>query len=61
MGLIRAGHDVFVQTGAGLGLGATDADYLKSGATMLDTAADVFTTAEMIVKVKEPQPVECDL
>ena len=59
MELTRAGHDVFVQTGAGLGLGATDADYVKAGAKMLDTAADVFATAEMIVKVKEPQPVEC--
>ena len=59
MELARAGHDVFVQTSAGLGLGATDADYVKAGAKMLDTAADVFNTAEMIVKVKEPQPVEC--
>ena len=59
MELARAGHDVFVQAGAGLGLGATDADYVKAGAKMLETAADVFSTAEMIVKVKEPQPVEC--
>jgi len=59
MELARAGHDVFVQAGAGLGLGATDADYVKAGARMLETAADVFSTAEMIVKVKEPQPVEC--
>ena len=59
MELTRARHDVFVQTGAGLGLGATDADYTKAGAKMVETAADVFSTAEMIVKVKEPQPVEC--
>ena len=59
MELTRAGHDVFVQTGAGLGLGATDAAYVKAGAKMLDTAEDVFATAEMIVKVKEPQATEC--
>lgn len=59
MELTRARHEVFVQTGAGLGLGATDADYTKAGAKMVETAADVFSTAEMIVKVKEPQSVEC--
>jgi alanine dehydrogenase len=59
MELTRAGHDVFVQTSAGLGLGAADADYVRAGAKMLDTAAEVFGAAEMIVKVKEPQPVEC--
>ena len=59
MELTRAGHDVFVQSGAGMGLGATDSDYLKAGAQMLGTAADVFAAAEMIVKVKEPQPIEC--
>jgi alanine dehydrogenase len=59
MELTRAGHDVFVQTSAGLGLGASDADYVRAGARMLDTAAEVFTATEMIVKVKEPQAVEC--
>lgn len=59
MELTRAGHDVFVQTSAGLGLGASDADYVRAGAKMLDTAAEVFASAEMIVKVKEPQAVEC--
>ena len=59
MELTRAGHGVFVQTGAGMGLGVTDAAYVKAGATILDTAANVFATAEMIVKVKEPHPVDC--
>ncbi|MEQ1782657.1 MAG: alanine dehydrogenase [Hyphomonadaceae bacterium] len=59
MELTRAGHDVFVQTSAGMGLGATDADYVKAGAKILDTAEEVFKTTEMIVKVKEPQAVEC--
>ena len=59
MELTRAGHDVFVQASAGLGLGASDGDYVRAGAKMLDTAAEVFASAEMIVKVKEPQAVEC--
>jgi alanine dehydrogenase len=59
MELTRAGHDVFVQTSAGLGLGASDGDYVRAGAKMLDCAAEVFAAAEMIVKVKEPQAVEC--
>ncbi len=52
------GHEVYVQTGAGMGAGFTDADYVAAGATLLDTAEDIFATAEMIVKVKEPQAVE---
>ena len=59
MELTRAGHDVFVQTSAGLGLGSSDGDYVRAGAKMLDTPAEVFASAEMIVKVKEPQAVEC--
>ena len=59
MELTRAGHDVFVQTSAGLGLGSSVGDYVRAGAKMLDTAAEVFASAEMIVKVKEPQAVEC--
>jgi alanine dehydrogenase len=59
MELTLAGHDVFVQTSAGLGLGSSDGDYVRAGAKMLDTAAEVFASAEMIVKVKEPQAVEC--
>jgi alanine dehydrogenase len=53
-----AGHPVFVQAGAGLGIGATDAAYEASGAAILNSAADIFATADMIVKVKEPQPTE---
>ena len=53
------GHDVWVETGAGLGIGATDDDYRKAGATIKDNAAAIFATCEMVVKVKEPQPVEC--
>ena len=57
--LTRAGHQVFVQTQAGVGSGAPDAAYVKSGATILPDAPSVFAEAELIVKVKEPQPVEC--
>ncbi len=51
------GHAVIVETGAGNGAGFTDADYTAAGAVIVGTAAEVFA-AEMIVKVKEPQPVE---
>ncbi|WP_028009447.1 alanine dehydrogenase [Solimonas flava] len=53
------GHEVFIETRAGLGIGIDDAEYQRAGATILSTAAEVFATAEMIVKVKEPQPAEC--
>ncbi len=55
---IASGHEVLIETGAGLGAGFTDDDYRTLGATILDTAEEVFATAEMIVKVKEPQAVE---
>ena len=54
----RNGHEVFVETQAGAGSGFLDEDYVKAGATILPTAAEVFEKAEMIVKVKEPQPQE---
>lgn len=52
------GHDVFVETNAGIGIGFSDQDYIDAGATILATAAEVFAKAQMIVKVKEPQAVE---
>lgn len=55
---VAAGHKVFVETNAGGGIGADDAAYKAAGASILATADEVFATAEMIVKVKEPQPVE---
>jgi alanine dehydrogenase len=55
---IAHGHDVFIQTGAGAGAGYTDADYAAAGATLLETAEEIFATADMIVKVKEPQAGE---
>ncbi|WP_371372246.1 alanine dehydrogenase [Thalassotalea aquiviva] len=56
--LIAHGHSVFVEHNAGIGIGFTDEDYINAGAEILDTAAEVFARAEMIVKVKEPQAVE---
>jgi alanine dehydrogenase len=55
---VAHGHDVLVETGAGIGAGFPDAEYLAAGARIAATAAEVFADAEMIVKVKEPQPVE---
>jgi alanine dehydrogenase len=57
--LTAAGHEVFVESGAGKGIGVDDAHFEASGAKVLPTAAKVFETAEMIVKVKEPQAEEC--
>ena len=59
--LVAAGHQVMVQTGAGLGIDFEDADYVAAGATILPDAAAVFSQSDMIVKVKEPQPSEIAL
>ncbi|MBY6067719.1 alanine dehydrogenase [Leisingera aquaemixtae] len=55
---VLRGHEVVIQQGAGLGAGFTDEDYVSAGAAILDTAEEIFATADMIVKVKEPQAVE---
>ncbi|MDB5525654.1 MAG: alanine dehydrogenase [Rhizobium sp.] len=55
---VAHGHQVLVETNAGSGIGATDADYVAAGATIAATAAEVFQNSDMIVKVKEPQPSE---
>jgi alanine dehydrogenase len=52
------GHEVLVETGAGEGIGAFDADYAEAGATIVASAAEVFARCELVVKVKEPQPAE---
>jgi len=57
--LIHDGHEVVVETNAGLGIGMFDADYEAAGATVLATAEEVFAAADMIIKVKEPQLQEC--
>jgi alanine dehydrogenase len=57
--LVHHGHQAIVERNAGVGAGFPDAAYQAAGATILDTAAEIFAKAEMIVKVKEPQPQEC--
>jgi alanine dehydrogenase len=56
---VAHGHSVMVQSGAGAAIGLDDAQYRAAGAAIVDGAAEVFRTADMIVKVKEPQPQEC--
>ncbi|MCU0765612.1 MAG: alanine dehydrogenase [Burkholderiaceae bacterium] len=56
--VVAHGHSVLVQTQAGAGIGAADADYERAGATIVGGAAEVFAGADMIVKVKEPQAAE---
>lgn len=55
---VQNGHEVIVETGAGAGIKATDADYEAAGAKIAPDAATVFSKSDMIVKVKEPQPSE---
>jgi alanine dehydrogenase len=56
--LVGRDHQVMVETSAGIGIGAADDDYRLAGATIADSAEDVFAAADLIVKVKEPQSVE---
>lgn len=57
---IRNGHEVYIEKSAGVGSGITDEEYAKAGAKIVSTAKEVFDTADMIMKVKEPQPSEYD-
>ena len=59
--LTKAGNKVLIQAGAGLGSGIADEDYASHGAEIVPTAADVWSRAEMVVKVKEPLPTEWPL
>jgi alanine dehydrogenase len=56
--LVHHGHQVVVETGAGDGIGCSDAAYRVVGATVVGSAAEVFAAADLVVKVKEPQPQE---
>lgn len=51
---VAAGHSVLVETNAGAGIGATDDNYRKAGATIVASGRELFATSEMIIKVKEP-------
>jgi len=58
IGLREAGHQVLVETHAGEGSSITDAEYAAAGATILGTAAEVWSKSDLVIKVKEPQPAE---
>ncbi len=57
--LVHHGHQVIMETNAGTGIGFSNEDYERAGATIAADAAEVFAKADMVVKVKEPQPKEC--
>jgi alanine dehydrogenase len=59
--LVRAGHELIVETNAGVGIDFSDQDYVEAGARIVGTPAEVFAQSDMIVKVKEPQPSEIAL
>jgi alanine dehydrogenase len=59
--LVRQGHQVFIEHDAGVGIGFSDDTYLQAGAIRVATAAEVFAVADLIIKVKEPQPSEIAL
>src|SRR5688572_9443703 len=59
--LVAAGHEVIVETKAGLGIDFADEDYVEAGATIAGSAAEVFAAVDMVVKVKEPQAPEIAL
>ncbi len=59
--LVAAGHEVLVEHTAGSGIGVADTDYRKAGARIVDSAQPVFAEADLVVKVKEPQLIECEM
>ncbi|UOQ92167.1 alanine dehydrogenase [Halobacillus shinanisalinarum] len=56
--VIKAGHTVLIESSAGLGSNFTDEEYKASGATIIESASDIWAKAEMVMKVKEPLPSE---
>ena len=59
--LTHHGHQVMVQRDGGKSIGLTNEMYEKAGARIVDTPEEIFARADMIIKVKEPQPVECKM
>lgn len=59
--MVKAGHKVVIENNAGVGSGITNEDYTRAGAEILATPAEVFSAADMIMKVKEPLPAEYNL
>ncbi len=58
---IKNGHKVIVEKNAGVGSGICDDEYKKEGAVIVDESKEIFDNADMIIKVKEPQPIEIDM
>ncbi|GAB2992151.1 alanine dehydrogenase [Psychrosphaera aestuarii] len=58
---VAHGHKVIIETNAGASIGFYNEDYVAAGASIIDSAEEIFATADMIVKVKEPQPNECKM
>src|SRR5215472_17199345 len=56
--LVRAGHQVFIEESAGVGSAIPDADFVAAGASIVPGADDVWSTCELVLKVKEPVPEE---
>jgi alanine dehydrogenase len=59
--LVEDGHELFIQKDAGMGIGISDEEYIEAGAKIVPTLEAAFEAGEMIIKVKEPQPVEIAL
>ena len=59
--LTTAGHEVLVESGAGTGIGVDDAQFRAAGAAIAAQAGEVFERADLVIKVKEPQPAECEM
>ena len=59
--LTTAGHEVLVESGAGTGIGVDDAQFRAAGAAIAAQAGEVFERADLLIKVKEPQPAECEM
>ena len=59
--LVVNGHDVIVENNGGAAIGFENEQYITAGAKIIDSAAEIFATADMIIKVKEPQPNECKM
>ena len=57
--LVRAGHQVFIEESAGVGSAIPDADFVAAGASTVPGADDVWSTCELVLKVKEPVPADC--
>ena len=59
--LVKYGQQVVIETNAGAGIGMSDEEYRKAGASIVDTAEEIFASSDMVVKVKEPQTDECHM